>query len=297
MFVAAVVAIIVAVLVWRNTYVRRLTALAASRRQLGADGIVIGGNGFVLERRDAPAVLLLHGAGDTPQTLRYLAADLHARGFHVAAPLLPGHGRSIDEFARVTADVLLEASWANYRELQTTHAWVGVIGLSMGGALAVSLAAESPEMPALGLIAPYLGMPPKVARAADLSWAWSWLLPVIGSTEGRSILNPEEAKQNLAYGIFTPGALRALHTVVRRASEALPRVVSPTLVVQSRTDNRIDPSIAARSFAQLGSKEKELEWITGAAHVITVDYGHEHVIALAGDWMRRHAPTTFQPAN
>ena len=294
MFFGSIVALVVALAVWRRMRIRRLTALSMNRRALGPDGIVIGGNGFVLERPNAPAILLLHGAGDTPQTLRYLADDLYARGFHVSAPLLPGHGRRIDDFARVTANALLDASRTHYRELNATHSWVAVIGLSMGGALAVILAAESPEMPALALIAPYLQMPPKIERAAELSWAWGWLTPVVASSEGLSILNPDEAKRNLAYGIFTVGALRALHSVVLRASASLSSVVVPTLIVQSQTDNRIDPSVAERAFAQLPATDKRLEWITGAAHVITVDYGREHVIALASDWMLRHAAAHFE---
>lgn len=295
MFLAGAVTLAIALAVWRNVHIRRLTNLSMGTRRLGPDGIVVGGAGFVLERANAPAILLLHGAGDTPQTLRYLAKDLHARGFHVKVPLLPGHGRSVADFARVTAEALLGASRDHYRELTSSHGWVGVIGLSMGGALAVSLAAESPTMPALVLIAPYLDMPPKIARAADLSWLWGWLTPVVGSTEGRSILNPDEARQNLAYGIFTANALRALREVARRGFASLPDVVAPTLIVQSRTDNRIDPSVAERSFGRLGAKEKRLEWITGAAHVITVDYGYEHVVALAGDWMSQRAPAQFQP--
>ena len=110
------------------------------------------------------------------------------------------------------------------------------------------------------------------------------------SSEGLSILDPEEAKRNLAYGVFTAAALRALHVIVRRAVEALPRVVAPTLIIQSRTDNRIDPSATERAFALLGSREKKLEWITGAAHVITVDYGRERVIAALVAWMEQHAP-------
>ena len=295
MFLAGGIGLVIALVVWRNVHIRRLTTVSMDRRRLGPDGVVVGGEGFVLERPNAPAILLLHGAGDTPQTLRYLANDLYARGFHVKAPLLPGHGRSVTDFARVTADALLGASREHYRELTSTHAWVGVIGLSMGGALAVSLAAESPKMPALGLIAPYLDMPPKIAKAADLAWLWGWLTPVVASTEGRSILNPDEARQNLAYGIFTVNALRALREVVRKAVESLPEVVAPTLIVQSRTDNRIDPSVAERAFARLGAREKRLEWTTGAAHVITVDYGYEHVVMLAGEWMRHYALPQLHP--
>jgi carboxylesterase len=256
---------------------------------VGADGIVIGAEGFVHERPGAPALLLLHGAGDTPQTLRYLAQALYERGFHVSAPLLPGHGRSIADFARLQADDLIGAARENYAALRRTHPWLGVVGLSMGGALAVQVAAEHPDLPALGLIAPYLAMPATIARAARLARWWGPFVPVLRSADGLSVFDAVERERSLAYGVFTPAALSALETTVRRAVEALPRVVAPTLVIQSRQDNRISEADAERAFALLGAREKRLQWITGAAHVITVDYGRDVVITSLASWMESRA--------
>jgi carboxylesterase len=294
---AVVIAVVIVVVawVWRVAHVRRLTQRVMADRRLGLDGIILGGEGFVLERAGAPAILLLHGAGDTPQTLRYLAAGLYARGFHVAVPLLPGHGRSIRDFASINAGQLIAATHASYRELKATHDWVAVIGLSMGGALGVQLAAETSDLPALGLVAPYLAMPPRIEWAARFAWAWGTFVPIVRSSEGLSILDPEERQRNLAYGVFTAAGLRALRDVMRIAIAALPRVTVPTLIVQSRTDNRIDSAATKRCFARLGAREKRIEWITGAAHVITVDYGHEHVIELLGAWMESHAPRRSEP--
>jgi carboxylesterase len=233
-------------------------------------------------------VLLLHGAGDTPQTLRYLADALYEHGFHVAAPLLPGHGRSIEDFRRVRADELIGAARSSYLDLRQTHPWVGVIGLSMGGALAVQLAAEHPELPALGLVAPYLAMPARIERAARFARWWGPLAPVLRSADGLSVLDPIERERSLAYGVFTPAALVALQVTMRRALEALPRVVAPTLMIQSREDNRISVADGERAFALLGAREKRLQWITGAAHVITVDYGRDLVIASLTSWMESH---------
>jgi carboxylesterase len=280
---------------WRNAHLRATIALTTRSRRIGADGVVIGGEAFELSRPGAPAVLLLHGAGDTPQTLRYLADALYAQGFHVVAPLLPGHGRSVRDFAAITADALSEATRSSYETLRASHGWVGIIGLSMGGALAVQLAAEHQDLPALGLIAPYLAMPPRIQRAARLAWAWGPLVPVVRSSEGVSVLDPKENARSLAYGVFTATALRALYVTLRRAVDALPRVAAPTLVVQSREDNRIAVADTERAFALLGAREKRMEWITGAAHIITVDYGHERVIQSQAAWMRAHAPPLAPP--
>jgi carboxylesterase len=281
---------LVAALWWRARHLRAVEALSTAHRKLGPDGIVVGGEGFVLVREGAPAILLLHGAGDTPQTLRYVADALHGRGFHVVAPLLPGHGRSLSDFHRVTADALTSAARASYDELTSAHDWVAVVGLSMGGALAVQLAASNARLPALGLIAPYLAMPLRIERAANLSSVWGPVFPVVRAGDGLSVLDPAERGRSLAYGVFTPGALRALRDTVRRAVSQLPAVAAPTLMIQSREDNRISVADAERAFGLIGAPDKHLEWITGAAHVITVDFGRDVVIAQLAAFLESHAP-------
>jgi carboxylesterase len=278
---AAVVALLLLVRLSR----RRAWSVVQSRHRVGPDGIIVGAAGYELARPDAPAVLVFHGAGDTPQTVRYLSEELFERGFHVVVPLLPGHGRTIIEFSQVTADALTNAAFESYHALRDHHTWVGIIGVSMGGALAVQVAAATPDLPALGLVAPYLAMRPRALRLAMTSRIWGMVVPAFESAEGFSIRDPDERKKSLAYGAFTAGALRALHATVRRAVAALPRITAPTLVIQSREDNRIRVEDAEQAFARLGAREKRLEWVTGAAHIITVDYGRERVIEMLASWM------------
>jgi esterase/lipase len=59
-------------------------------------------------------------------------------------------------------------------------------------------------------------------------------------------------------------------------------------MVQSREDNRISVGAAERAFAKIGATEKRLEWISGASHVITVDFGREHVFDLLASWLEKH---------
>src|SRR6185503_8890587 len=265
---------------------------AMGSRPIGPDGIMAGAGPITLSRgADAPGMLLLHGGGDTPQTLRYLAEHLYQRGYAVHAPLLPGHGRSIEDFARVTSGEWRDAARTAYREMRERHNWVGVAGLSMGGALAVQVAAETSDLPALALLAPYLSMPREVAIAARLARFWGIAVPYVRSLDPgarRSINDPEEDARNLAYGVFTPAALRALRATVARAASLLPRVAAPTLMIQSREDNRIAPADAQRAFDRLGTTDKELMWIEGAGHVITVDYGRDRVFEVLGRWLDSH---------
>ena len=284
--VAGVAAVLVGLVV-RAVLTHRAEARDAARPR-DADGVVQGAEGFVLERAGAPAVLLLHGAGDTPQTLRLLGERLHARGFAVVAPLLPGHGRSVRDFRHVSARAWQDAAMAAYDELRARHAWVGVVGLSMGGALAARLAAARPDTPALVLLAPYLGLPRRL-RVAAAFWRVAWLVsPYFSAEDSRSIRDPAAAALGLAYGVFTPAALRALCLVSDDGAAALPGIRTPTLIIQSRQDNRVSTAVAERSFDRLGSSEKRLEWVSEGGHVITVDYGRERVFVLTADWLISH---------
>ncbi|HET7458307.1 MAG TPA: alpha/beta fold hydrolase [Gemmatimonadaceae bacterium] len=275
----------------RTAYARRRERAFAARRPAGDDGVIPGARTIDLESLDpdAPAALLLHGFGDTPQTLAALAEHLHRLGWSVRAPLLPGHGRSLPAFAASRADGWVDFArdeWLRFRE---RHPRAALVGLSMGGAIATVLAAESSSPPtALALVAPYVSMPTTVRRAALAHWLLGAALPYVSGGGERSVHDDAARDASLAYGACTPRLLAELASIVARARRALPAVRVPTLVVQSRHDNRIPPDAAARAFEMLGAPVKELAWTDIGGHVITVDVGRERVFALVEDWLVAH---------
>jgi carboxylesterase len=280
-------ALLAAVLVGRAAYPRLLERRQERRRALGSDGVVTGAAPIDLPRAGAPGVLLLHGGGDTPQSLEQLARRLHAEGFAVRAPLLSGHGRHLAALAASSARQWQDDATREFEAMRAKHSRVAVVGLSMGGSLAATLASTH-DVDAMVLLAPYIAMPPFARGMAVTSHAWGWLLPYFSSLGARSIRDPAAAARALGHGILTPAALRALYHVVNDAVRALPKVTAPTLVIHSREDNRIATADAERGFARLGSAEKKLVWTEGAAHVITVDYGYERVFEMTADWLKAH---------
>ncbi|HYC49997.1 MAG TPA: alpha/beta hydrolase, partial [Gemmatimonadaceae bacterium] len=148
------------------------------------------------------------------------------------------------------------------------------------------------DLDALVLLAPYLDLPPAVRQLADTSRYWGWLVPYFSSLGDKSIRDANAAAQTLGHGILTPAMLRALRDVADDAAAALPLVKAPTLIVQSREDNRIAPEIAERGFARLGAKDKRFVWTNGAGHVISVDFGHQRVFKLTADWLEAHRVTS-----
>lgn len=268
---------------------RRAEQDYAARRPPGADGVVQGAEGFTLEGTNGRALLLLHGFGDTPQTLRYLAGRLHAEGYTVRAPLLPGHGRGLRDFASASAGDYLRSSRDELARLRERASWVGLIGLSMGGAIAARLAAESAEVRILALLAPYLTPPRRVALVARTAPLWSAVRPYLGGRGGdASVQDPVARAASFAYGMFPPKALRALCATAVAGRRALPSIRVPTLVVYSREDNRIPFALAETATAHLAGPT-ERRWVTGCGHVITVDYCRDAVAAFVLDFLARHA--------
>ncbi len=305
---AAVGAAIAAAITVRTTAKRAFERRVLARLSVGRDGVIPGAEPIDLRspQADAPAALLLHGFGDTPQTLTYLAASLHQRGWSVRAPLLPGHGRTIALWARTRAEDWLTCARAEFETLRRAYGSVAVVGLSMGGALAALLAADTAMSPAgsdterpspreamscLVLLAPYFVLPAWIRGIAALHPILESLMPYYSARGGVSILDPVERDRSLAYGVTTPRLVHELGKVGRLAWARLPRIVAPTLLMQSHADNRTTPVVAERALARIGSTEKQLVWLDAGAHVITVDHGRDAVAARVGEWLDTHTPS------
>ncbi len=251
--------------------------------------IVRGAQTIDLQEEGSPGVLLLHGFGDTPQTLTLLARRLHKSGYSPYAPLLPGHGRDMAAFGRSGASDWIDAARKAFAEMRTRHDKVSLVGLSMGGALATIIASERADIPALVLIAPYLGMPRMLRVAAVTHQVWGRVVGELSSRDPRSIRDPIEREKNLAYGKVTGRALFELWKVVRLARRAIGNVRAPTLIIQSREDPRCAPEVAEFALRALGAKEKKLIWTEGAGHIVTVDYGRERVFSETEMWLTTHS--------
>ena len=69
-------------------------------------------------------------------------------------------------------------------------------------------------------------------------------------------------------------------------------VHAPVFIAQSVEDHRLPRDQSEHAHARLGTKDRTVEWVTGAGHVLTVDYGWEAVADKAIAWLG----TRFKPA-
>jgi carboxylesterase len=272
----------------RRRVTRRIEDDYAARFPTDREGVAEGAQGFLLTGTAGRALLLLHGSGDTPQSLRYFGERLHDAGYTVYAPLLPGHGRSPRAFATATDTDYYEATRAALKKLQESGTWVGLVGLSMGGALAARLAVEVPEVRVLVLLAPYLTPPPDVRLVRDTAMLWGLVAPYLRGQGEASIHDNSAQALSRAYGSFSAGAVEALVKTAHEGLRAMPYVTQPMLVINSEQDNRIPRKLALSALEKVQAP-MEQHWVNGCGHVITVDYCKDTVADLVLAFLARHA--------
>lgn len=159
---------------------------------------------FQIDARDpsGAAALLLHGYMGSTRELRPLAEALAAAGVTVRAELLPGFGEAgRPQLGRVRLEDWLDAARRAWLEVTQGVTHRTLVGFSMGGALALALAADPEVCPdELVLLAPYWRMAD--GRAALLPIA-HYVMPTFHPF-GKLDFNDPETRQRLAE--MAPGA-------------------------------------------------------------------------------------------
>lgn len=113
----------------------------------GCDGLRLAADEYGPE--DAPAVLLLHGFGQTRRAWRGTARALADAGYRVVAPDARGHGESGHA---VDGDYRLDDFVEDARRLAKHLQQPTVVGASMGGLTGMLAESESPERLVAGLV-------------------------------------------------------------------------------------------------------------------------------------------------
>jgi pimeloyl-ACP methyl ester carboxylesterase len=219
---------------------------------------------------DAPAVVLIHGAGGNhlywPFNLRRLP------GYRVYAPDLPGHGKSGsagEQSIEAYAGALLD--WLQAVELEQAV----LIGHSMGSAIALWLALEKPErVTGLGL----LGSSARLIVNPAL---------IAGASQADSFLQTVETVIHWSFSAEAPADLTRL--AARRMAEVPPGVLyadflacnafdmtarldeirCPTLVVCGAQDKMTPPGQAQFLAAKIPASR--LEVVPNAGHMVMLE--------------------------
>ncbi|GAA2225852.1 MULTISPECIES: alpha/beta hydrolase [Kitasatospora] len=230
-------------------------------------------------------VLLVHGFTGSPQSMRPWAERLAAAGLTVSVPLLPGHGTRWQDMQVTRWEDWYAEADRGFRELAEHCDRVFVCALSMGGALALRLAAQhGPAVAGLVLVNPSV-------RSDNPS---SVLLPVlrhlVPSVPGIAGDIALDGAVEVGYDRTPLHAAWSLSRLWRTVQADLPRVRQPVLLLHSPQDHVVSPANSALVLARISSTDVTELLCERSFHVATLDHDAELIFEASLDFIRRLAP-------
>jgi len=211
---------------------------------------------------------LLHGFSGTPFEMEPLVPALEALGCTVALPAYPGHGTSVDDFRKTFFSDWLGCAERHFLSLSKEHARVLLIGFSMGGSIALSLAAKHHDLPQLaGVVAlspvhdlhrRYLLFRRLNAGVRGLWKKWRSQ----GPEQKTEILESRQIAPYQGYeNVFCIPQILSLDKGVRAMKALLPSLRCP-LFMMGEVNDRICPPDAALAIARaVASRDISVRWV------------------------------------
>jgi carboxylesterase len=216
-------------------------------------------------------VLLLHGFTGSPFEMRSLGTALAVQGIGSACPLLSGHGTHPNDMVGVPyTDWLADVEAALDRMLANCQRVV-LAGLSMGGTLALNVAARragDPRIAGLVTISAPLRLDDWRLNFANLivkvvKWQ-AWGKPDI---KDRTVWD-----QQTNYRRIRTDAILELLGLLADTRERLARVHQPILIVRARDDHIVPPRNAEVIYDTVRSADRRVLMLDNCYHVSTVDF-------------------------
>ena len=213
--------------------------------------------------------LLVHGFTATTTEVRPLAERLHAAGYTVSAPLLPGHDMHPDDLNNVRWQDWYQTVRQAYLDLRDScdQIWLG--GESMGALLCLLTAVEFPEVTGLLLFAPALELKIKGSKAA-------YLLQYF-----KKYIDKGPSKDDLewkGYNVFPLKGFVQLMRLQQQVKKQLNKVTQPTLVFISKADKRVSIKTGESIINSISSNRKQLIILEDAPHTMLLGHDKQQII-------------------
>ncbi len=227
-------------------------------------------------------VLLSHGFTGSPASIRPWGEYLGARGYGVQVPRLPGHATTWRELNTLTWDDWYGEIARVFDLLCLDHDAVVVGGLSMGGALALRVAADHPDRVA-GVVVVNAAV---ATKRLDVK-----LLPVLKHVVpsfpgiGNDIKKPGGDEH-----CYDRTPLKAIHSMMRAWKpliEDLPKVTAPLLYFRSAEDHVVDGASQPIITSRVSSREIIERRLPESFHVATLDNDAEQIFEESAEFVAR----------
>lgn len=227
-------------------------------------------------------IIVSHGFTGQPKAIKEWAKFLADAGYTVRAPRLPGHGTTWQEMNNTVWQDWYAEIDRNYRELAEKCDTVFIMGLSMGGSLALRLAEEKGDG-----IAGIVVVNPAVHSERIDRHALPILRLIVPSFPG---ISNDIKKADVDEGAYKKIPLRAAHSLQKMwnvIKSDISKVDQPLLIFRSIDDHVVEPSNTAWILANVASKDKEEVTLQESYHVATMDNDKQAIFDGSLEFVKR----------
>ena len=231
--------------------------------------------------------LLIHGFTGTPKEMRQLGVHLSNQGCTVLGIRLPGHATQLQDMLRMRWRDWIASLEDGWQILSGCTDQIFIMGLSMGGVLALCFSAHAPVAGVVGMSTPHHF--PKDLRVPMIK-----PISLYQRFQRKGLPNwydVEAYQDHVSYSSQPTRGLAELRDLIGEMQSALPQIKAPALLIYSRHDRtvRAEDGHMEAIYAALGSQEKQTLWIENSGHVITSDAQRETVFQAVLSFISRYS--------
>jgi carboxylesterase len=237
----------------------------------------------VFEVNGEVGVLFVHGFTGSPHDFTYMAKRTCEAGFTVSIPRLPGHGTCGEDFLTTTAHDWLRRAFDAYYDLKAICKDVHIVGLSMGGVIAIIMASVlKPKK--LVTLAAATHLSSNRIKLAKFVALFRDKLP---KQKSQTYEDPAMEILNKEYWSYEwPKQGAELYKLIKLSRKAVRQIVSETLVVAARNDELVPLKAAQFIYDNVRSEKRKLLIFEKSGHVLSNDVEKEAVTDAVLDWLR-----------
>ncbi|MDQ3985721.1 MAG: alpha/beta fold hydrolase [Actinomycetota bacterium] len=228
--------------------------------------------------------LLVHGFTGSPQGMRALGEYLADNGIAVVGVRLPGHGTTWQELNTKSHEDWTAAVEDGYDRLAAKSEEIFIVGLSFGASLALNFAAKNPHR-VKGLVLLASWVMTKDPRRFLAPFIRLVLQSLPGA--GNDIADPEQ--REIVYERVPTRAAYSMLKFTKGVRKSLSSVRCPALLIHSHNDHTAHPDNAPLIHDAIGSTDKEIVWVDGSYHVITVDVDRDEIYRRTLEFIKERA--------